>query len=123
MGVHPEIDNPDYAADDQIYAYDDFGRIGLDLWQVKSGTVFSNFLMTDDLETADAEAKELLKKIEAESEAKAAEEAEAAKAAEEEGDELDEDELGEIDDEDYPEDDIDDEDELDELLDVDHDEL
>ena len=44
--------------------------------------------MTDDLETADAEAKELLKKIEAESEAKAAEEAEAAKAAEEEGDEL-----------------------------------
>ena len=44
--------------------------------------------MTDDLETADAEAKELLKKIEAESEAKAAEEAEAAKAAEEEGDEM-----------------------------------
>merc|ERR1712131_245016 len=119
--VHPEIDNPDYAADDQIYAYDDFGRIGLDLWQVKSGTVFSNFLMTDDLETADAEAKELLKKIEAESEAKAAEEAETAKAAEEEGDELDEDELGEIDDEDYPEDDIDAEDELDDLLD--HDEL
>lgn len=32
--VHPEIDNPDYAADDQIYAYEDFGRIGLDLWQV-----------------------------------------------------------------------------------------
>ena len=44
--------------------------------------------MTDDVESADAEAKELLKKIEAESEAKAAEEAEAAKAAEEEGDEL-----------------------------------
>ena len=40
------------------------------------------------VETADAEAKELLKKIEAESEAKAAEEAEAAKAAEDEGDEL-----------------------------------
>ena len=32
--VHPEIDNPDYAADSEIYAYDDFGRIGLDLWQV-----------------------------------------------------------------------------------------
>jgi len=122
--VHPEIDNPDYAADDQIYAYDDFGRIGLDLWQVKSGTVFSNFLMTDDTATADAEAKELLKKIEAESEAKAAEEAEAAKAAEAEDDgELDEDEMGDIDDEDYPEDDMDAEDELDDLLDIDHDEL
>ena len=32
--VHPEIDNPDYGADSEIYAYDDFGRIGLDLWQV-----------------------------------------------------------------------------------------
>jgi len=119
--VHPEIDNPDYAPDNQIYAYDDFGRIGLDLWQVKSGTVFSNFLMTDDVATADAEAKEILKKIEAESEAKAAEEAEAAKAAEAEDEELDEEELGDIDDEDYPEDDMDAEDELDDLLD--HDEL
>merc|ERR1711970_1361951 len=120
----PMVDNPDYAPDDQIYAYDDFGRIGLDLWQVKSGTVFSNFLMTDDPATADAEAKEILKKIEAESEAKAAEEAEAAKAAEAEDDgELDEDEMGDIDDEDYPEDDMDAEDELDDLLDIDHDEL
>lgn len=36
--VHPEIDNPDYAPDSEIYAYDDFGRVGLDLWQVKAGT-------------------------------------------------------------------------------------
>ena len=32
--IHPEIDNPDYAEDNEIYAYSDFGRIGLDLWQV-----------------------------------------------------------------------------------------
>jgi len=32
--VHPEIDNPEYASDDSIYSYDDFGRVGLDLWQV-----------------------------------------------------------------------------------------
>jgi len=32
--VHPEIDNPDYSADSEIYAFEDFGRVGLDLWQV-----------------------------------------------------------------------------------------
>jgi len=32
--VHPMIPNPDYEPDDQLYAYDDFGLIGLDLWQV-----------------------------------------------------------------------------------------
>ena len=33
--VHPEIDNPEYNEDKEIYAFEDFGRIGLDLWQVK----------------------------------------------------------------------------------------
>ena len=32
--VHPMIPNPEYKPDDQLYAYDDFGVIGLDLWQV-----------------------------------------------------------------------------------------
>jgi len=32
--VHPEIDNPEYSPDDKIYAYEDFGVIGFDLWQV-----------------------------------------------------------------------------------------
>jgi len=120
--VHPEIDNPDYAADSEIYAYDDFGRIGLDLWQVKSGTIFSNFLITDELEVADAQAKELLKLIEEESATKKAEEEAAAAAEPEADDELDDDEEGEIDaddDEDY-------EDlahDLDDLLDEGHDEL
>merc|ERR1711892_201151 len=66
--VHPEIDNPDYAPDSEIYSFADFGRIGLDLWQVKAGTIFSNFLIADDIAAADAEAKELLTKIEAEGE-------------------------------------------------------
>ena len=94
--VHPEIDNPDYAPDSEIYAFADFGRIGLDLWQVrfvfllqiinqslkvKSGTIFSNFMIADDIAAADAAAKELLVKIEAEGAAKKAEE-EAAAAAE-----------------------------------------
>ncbi|XP_074835736.1 calreticulin [Carettochelys insculpta] len=46
--VHPEIDNPDYTPDPSLYSYDNFGVIGLDLWQVKSGTIFDNFLITDD---------------------------------------------------------------------------
>uniref|UniRef100_A0A8C2SWU0 Calreticulin n=1 Tax=Coturnix japonica TaxID=93934 RepID=A0A8C2SWU0_COTJA len=46
--VHPEIDNPEYTPDPSLYAYDSFGVIGLDLWQVKSGTIFDNFLITDD---------------------------------------------------------------------------
>jgi len=48
--VHPEIDNPEYNADDakDLGKYDEFCKIGLDLWQVKSGTIFDNFLITDD---------------------------------------------------------------------------
>lgn len=32
--VHPEIDNPEYTADAEIYKYDSIGVLGLDLWQV-----------------------------------------------------------------------------------------
>ncbi|NXJ15673.1 CALR protein, partial [Odontophorus gujanensis] len=46
--VHPEIDNPEYTPDPDLYAYDSFGVIGLDLWQVKAGTIFDTFLITDD---------------------------------------------------------------------------
>merc|ERR1712098_505333 len=50
--VHPEIDNPEYEADDKLYSYADFGNIGFDLWQVKSGTIFDNVLITDDADYA-----------------------------------------------------------------------
>ncbi|XP_051765463.1 calreticulin 3a [Ctenopharyngodon idella] len=51
--IHPEIDNPEYTADDAIYKFDNIGILGLDLWQVKSGTIFDNFLITDDVEEAE----------------------------------------------------------------------
>ena len=35
--VHPETDNPDYEADESLYKYADFGYIGFDIWQVRSG--------------------------------------------------------------------------------------
>merc|ERR1712240_836044 len=56
--VHPEIDNPEYEADDKLYSYSDFGAIGFDLWQVKSGTIFDNVLITDDADYAEKVGKE-----------------------------------------------------------------
>merc|ERR1711863_67551 len=55
--IHPEIDNPEYNADDakELGKYDEVCKIGFDLWQVKSGTIFDNVLITDDV----AEAKRI----------------------------------------------------------------
>merc|ERR1711962_1493848 len=59
--VHPEIDNPEYNADDakDLGKYDEFCKIGLDLWQGKSGTIFDNLLITDDPAEAKKSAEEL----------------------------------------------------------------
>lgn len=45
--VHPEIDNPEYQPDSKLHSYKEFCHIGFDLWQVKSGTIFDNILITD----------------------------------------------------------------------------
>merc|ERR1711970_1284974 len=47
------IANPEFRDDDGIYAYEDFGFIGFDLWQVKCGTIFDNIIITDDVAEAD----------------------------------------------------------------------
>ncbi|CAF3413211.1 unnamed protein product [Rotaria sp. Silwood1] len=56
--VHPEIDNPDYVEDANLYLYKDIGMIGFDLWQVKSGTIFDNIIITDSVQRAEEFAKE-----------------------------------------------------------------
>merc|ERR1711935_1215659 len=48
------IANPKYAADDKLYSYPKFTTVGIDVWQVKSGTIFDNILVTDDVEYAKA---------------------------------------------------------------------
>lgn len=115
--VQAEIDNPDYAEDSEIYAFEDFGRIGLDLWQVKAGTVFGNFLMADDVADADAAAKELLVKMEA---GKKVKEDEEAKKTEDNPEDDDSEDIEDMDypedDEDYPDDGEFDDDDLEELL-------
>jgi calreticulin len=50
--IHPKIANPDYHEDNTLYEYDSFGVIGVEVWQVKAGSVFDNFLITDDLDEA-----------------------------------------------------------------------
>lgn len=52
--VHPKIPNPDFVADENLYAYDSFGAIGIDVWQVKSGTIFDNIIITDSIEEAES---------------------------------------------------------------------
>jgi calreticulin len=81
--VHPKIDNPDYKPDDSIAVFPNIAGVGLEIWQVKSGTVFDNILVTDSEEEAKAQAEEILKVQAAEK--KEAEEKAAAdrKAAEE----------------------------------------
>merc|ERR1712022_36556 len=47
-----KIANPAYVEDTTIGQYDSFGYVGIDVWQVKSGTIFDNLLITDDVDTA-----------------------------------------------------------------------
>jgi len=51
--VHPEIDNPDYVEAVDVWKRGPVGFIGVEVWQVKSGTVFSDFILTDSVEEAE----------------------------------------------------------------------
>jgi calreticulin len=54
---HPQIANPDFVDDKEVYkslcSGKGCGQISFDLWQVKSGTIFDDIIITDD----EAEAK------------------------------------------------------------------
>jgi calreticulin len=80
--VHPKIPNPNYVADPNLYAFDSFKFLGIEIWQVKSGSVFGNFLVTDDIDLAKKEADAILTRVAGERAAEsAAEEAQRAKEA------------------------------------------
>jgi len=78
--VHPQIDNPEYSDDPSLYAFDSFKYLGIDIWQVKSGSIFSHFLLTDDFELAKSQIDVINAMRDAERKLK--EEADAKKAAE-----------------------------------------
>ena len=80
-------------ADLVIYSFDTIGGAGLEIWQVKSGTVFSDVLVTDDPEEAKTlaeagiaqrDAQKKKEQEEAEAARKKREEEAAAKKAEQE---------------------------------------
>jgi len=83
--IHPEIDNPEYKPDDALYKYSDIGALGFDLWQVKSGTIFDNIIITDDEKTAEQHGEETWGKTkDAEKKMKDAQDEEERKKKEEE---------------------------------------
>jgi len=103
--IHPEIPNPDYVEDNSVYAFKDIGSVGIDVWQVKSGTIFDNILIGDDVseaeeflkqtyiknKSAEKEAFEAAEKEKKEEEEAARKKAEEAKKAETEDDDDDDD--------------------------------
>jgi len=95
--THPQISNPDYAYDNKMHAVcpDGCSHVGFELWQVKSGTIFDDIIVTDSLEEAQKFAEEtFFKKRDGE---KAmydeAEKADAAAAAENEDEDFDMDDM------------------------------
>lgn len=58
--IHPMVPNPDYKHNDKMYAVcpDGCSHVGFELWQVKSGTVFDDIIVTDSLEEAQKFAEE-----------------------------------------------------------------
>jgi len=57
--VHPMIANPAYKEDPALAVRcTDCAMVGFELWQVKSGTIFDDIIVTDSLEEAKAFAQE-----------------------------------------------------------------
>ena len=68
---HPMIDNPDYKYDDEMYKVckDGCSHVGFEIWQVKTGTLFDDIIVTDSIEEAEKFAEEtFFKKKDAEKE-------------------------------------------------------
>jgi len=64
--VHPKIANPDYFEDSKIYSFESNSFVGIEIWQVKSGTIFDNILVTDDVDVAKEWAEKTMKQKEGE---------------------------------------------------------
>jgi len=115
--VHPEIDNPEYNPEDavNIGKYAENCKIGFDLWQVKSGTIFDNMIITDDPAEAKKQGEEFwavtkegekkMKDEQDEEERKKAEEEAKNNPPEDDDDDEDADDLDEDEEDEIPEDD------------------
>jgi len=52
--VHPEVPNPDFKDHKDVYKYSDIGGVGIEIWQVKAGTIYDNIIVTDNIGEAEA---------------------------------------------------------------------
>jgi calreticulin len=95
--VHPQIANPAYAPDATLYSFSSFGAVGLEVWQVKAGTIFDNILLTDSVAEAEAarakyagrkDSEAALEKTEREAKEAEAKAADAKEPADEDKDDL-----------------------------------
>ncbi|CAN6971610.1 unnamed protein product [Brassica rapa subsp. trilocularis] len=59
----PMIDNPDFKDDPELYVFPKLMYVGVELWQVKSGSLFDNVLVCDDPEYAKQLAEETWGKL------------------------------------------------------------
>merc|ERR1712048_716895 len=98
---HPQVDNPDYVPVTDVYKRGPIEYIGMEVWQVKAGTIFDNMLLTDDKELAAQKREDIMAGLKGEKEAK--EEFEKPEETEDDDDEDDDEE----DDYDIDEDDVD----------------
>ncbi|KAK3024795.1 hypothetical protein RJ639_044105, partial [Escallonia herrerae] len=78
----PWIDNPEFEDDPDLYVLKPIKYVGIEVWQVKGGSVFDNILICDEPEYAKKVVEEVFANREAEKEA--FEEAEKVKKAQEE---------------------------------------
>merc|ERR1712000_609736 len=96
----PMIPNPKYQPDDKLYQIrKPLEYVGIDVWQVKSGTIFDNIIIADDLAevnkqidatwgaTKDAEKKALDAKVQAAKDEAAANAASSSEGAAKDDDE------------------------------------
>jgi calreticulin len=97
--VHPMIANPNYVEDNSLYLYKDNAFVGFEIWQVKSGTIFDNIIITDSVDEANKHAnqtwgktKDAEKKMKEEQEEKQRKEEEERRKKEEEQKKEDEEE-------------------------------
>jgi len=105
--IHPEIDNPEYKPDSEIYRYPEICGVGLDLWQVKAGTIFDNVLITDTPSEAESARTRILKNAEEEKKMKESQDKEEEeKKKEEEEKKKDDDEEDEDEDKDEKHDEL-----------------
>ena len=51
---HPEIPNPDFVDSTDLYKYEDNAGVGIEIWQVKAGTIFDNIIVTDSVSEAES---------------------------------------------------------------------